>query len=63
MTLLALIVVVLLLCVAIWAVQTLTAAFAIPPQIRAVLLVLVVVVAVLWLLGAVVGVGPVIHVR
>jgi hypothetical protein len=63
MTLIGLIVAVLLLCLAIWAVQTLAAAFNLPPQIRAVLLVLIVVVAVLWLLGTTVGMGPVIRLR
>lgn len=62
MSLIGLIVALVIVCLAVWAVQTITAAFNIPPQIRAVMLVLVVVIAVIYLLGLV-GFAPVMRLR
>jgi hypothetical protein len=63
MSLIGLIVVVLILCVVVWAVRTLMAAFALPPPIQAVIMVLIVVIFVLWIvsqLGLISG-GPVLR--
>lgn len=53
MTLLSLLVAVIVICLVCWCIQQLTAAFNVPAQIRAVLLVLVVIFAILWLLGGI----------
>ena len=65
MSLMVLIVVVLLLCVAIWAVRTLMAAFALPQPIQAVIMVLIVVFFVLWVVSqlGLLGGGPVLRLR
>ena len=55
MTLVGLLVIVIILCLLFWAVQYLTAAFNLPQQVRAVILVIMVVIAVLWLLSALTG--------
>lgn len=63
MTLLGLLVAVIVIALAFWAVQTICAAFNIPPQIRAVVLVLMVVIVVLWLLGGLTGLSVPIRLR
>jgi hypothetical protein len=62
MNLVSLLIVVVVICLVVWAIQTLTAAFAIPSQIRAVILVIVVVICVLWLLSLISGTGPVLRI-
>lgn len=57
MSLLSLLVVVIVICLLYWALTTLTAAFGLDPRIQAVVIVLFVVIAVLYLLGLV-GWGP-----
>jgi hypothetical protein len=54
MNLVSLLVVVIVICLLFWAMTTLTTAFGLDARIRAVILVLFVVIAVLWLLGGVV---------
>lgn len=61
MTLVGLLIVVIILCLCFWAVQTLTTAFAVPQQVRAVILVLMVVIVVLWLLSSLGHGGPVLR--
>jgi len=65
MSIIGLLVVVILLCVVVWAVRTLMAAFALPQPIQAVIMVLIVVIVVLWIvsqLGMLSG-GPVLRLR
>lgn len=57
MSLLGLLVAVLVLCLLWWALETVTSAFGLDPRIKAVVIVLFVVIAVLWLLGFV-NTGP-----
>lgn len=52
MSLLSLVLAVLVLCVAVWAIQQLASAFGLPDQIRVVILVLIVVLFVIWIVGA-----------
>lgn len=51
MSLLGLILAVLVLCVAVWAIQQLAATFGLPEQIRVVIIVLIVVLFVLWVVS------------
>ena len=57
MSLLGIFIAIILVFVAIWAVQTLAAAFAIPDPIRAVIMVLIVVLFVIWIVSAFGGGG------
>ncbi len=58
MTLMSLLVAVIVICLLFWAIQTLTAAFGVPPQVKAVLMVLLVVLVVIWLIGGLDGIAP-----
>lgn len=57
MSLVSLLVAAIILCLLWWALETLTSAFSLDPRIKAVVIVLFVVIAVLWLLGFV-NAGP-----
>jgi hypothetical protein len=65
MSLVGLVLVVLVLCVVVWAIQQLAAAFALPPQIKTVIIVLVVLLFTLWLVGELGGLtgGPILRIR
>lgn len=58
MPLVNLLVIVIVLCLVFWAVNYLTAAFGLDARVKAVIVVLMVVIAVLWLLGALTGNVP-----
>lgn len=51
MSLIGLVVMMIVLCVVVWAVRTLMIAFALPPQMQTVVMVLLVLIFVLWILG------------
>lgn len=65
MSLIGLLIVLLIFCVCVWAARTIMAAFAIPPQIQAVVTVIIVLIAVLWLVQnlGLLSSGPVLHLR
>lgn len=63
MSILGLVIIVLLLCVCVWAVRTLMVAFAIPPQIQAVVTVLIVVMFCLWIVAQLGFGGPILRLR
>jgi hypothetical protein len=65
MTIIGFVVALVIVLLLIWAIQQLTAAFNTPPQIRTVILVLIVVAFVLWVLGMLGGLnyGPVLRFR
>jgi uncharacterized membrane protein YwzB len=62
MNLIALLVAVIVICLVFWAIKSIMAAFATPPQIQTVVTVIFVLIVVLWLVGqGLLGGGPILR--
>lgn len=63
MSLISILVVVLVLCLFFWGLRTLAAAFGLPKQIEAVITVLIVILAILWLVSGIAGINVPLRIR